>query len=66
MEGITNIVVSNITNATIQTSDGTDCKGIDEYQLHECINDTIVGADQPVTSDIHNQLQDIIGTTSNF
>ena len=34
-EGITNLVGSNITDAVLQTSDGTDFKGIDEYQLYE-------------------------------
>ena len=65
-EGITDIVSSNIADAILRTSDGTDFWEIGEYQLYKLINATIIGADQPATSDIHDDIQSIIGTIFNF
>ena len=38
MEGIINLVDSKITNAILRTSDGTDFKSIDDYQLFKLIS----------------------------
>ena len=61
MEGIT-----NITDAIIRTSDGTNLKDINVYQLFELINVTFIINNQPKTLNIHDQLQDILGRTFNF
>ena len=43
-EGITDIVDSNITDVILRTSDDTDFKGIDEYQLYKLFEATVRGA----------------------
>ena len=45
IEGITNIVSSNITNLILLTYDDTNFQGIDNYQLFELIEATVGGAD---------------------
>ena len=45
IECMTDLVGSDITNAVLRTSDGTDFKGIDEYQLYEIFEATVGGAD---------------------
>ena len=64
--GITDIIGSKITDAILRTSDSTFFKGIDECQLYELFGATVGCADRPTTSDIRDQLQDILGTTFNY
>ena len=66
MEGITNLVGSKITNAVLQTSYGTNFKGINDYQLFKHIDPIVGGTNRPATSDIRDQLHGILSTTLNF
>ena len=61
-KGMTNIVGSDIADAILKTTGGTNLKGINKYQLYKL---TIVGAYRPETSDISDQLQGIPGTMFN-
>ena len=50
------MVSSDITNAILQTADGSDFKSIDDFTLYEVMNVAIDGADQPTTNDVLEQL----------
>ena len=49
-----------ITDNVLRTSDGTDVKGVDDYELHQLINAIIQGATRPALSKIRLQLAAIV------
>ena len=59
-------MVSDITNSILRTADGTDYKGIDDYDLHEVIAAAITGADRPATTYVLEKLIEVISSTFNF
>ena len=65
-EAITNKVGSDITDTILKTADGSDFKGVDDYQLEDLLNAVLQGADRPSTTDILKQFLGIIAFTFNF
>ena len=61
-EGITKIVRKDITNPILQTTDNSDFKYVDEYQIHQLFNDITEGAEIPETKKTRRQLVNIMGT----
>ena len=63
-EGATDAIVKKvgtaITDNVLRTSDGTDVKGVDDYELHQLINAIIQGATRPALADIRLQLAAIV------
>jgi hypothetical protein len=65
-EAITNKVGSDITDTMLKTADGSNFKGVDDYQLEDLLNAVMQGADRPSTTDILQQFLGIIAFTFNF
>ena len=65
-EAITAIVGSAITDNVLRSADGTDFKGIDDYSLAELITAAISGADRPKTTDVLDQLLEVLSFAFNF
>ena len=65
-EAITNKVGSDITDTVLKTADGSDFKGVDDYQLEDLLTAVLQGADRPSTTDILEQFMGIIAFTFNF
>lgn len=59
-KGIVAKVGTAVTDAVLCTPDGTDYKGVDEYELYEVADAAISGADRPATTDILRLLSGII------
>jgi hypothetical protein len=66
VEAITKLVGSNVTNAILQTADGSDHKSINNFTLFKVMKSAIDGADQPSTNDVLEQLLEVINHTFNF
>ena len=62
MEGITNIVGRDITNPILRTTDNSDDKLVDQYQIHQLFASITEGAEQPESSNIRWQFVNIAGT----
>jgi hypothetical protein len=62
-EAITKLVVSNVTDATLQTADGSNHKSIDEFTLYKGMKVAIDSANQPSTNDVWEQLIKVINHT---
>jgi hypothetical protein len=45
-------VGSDITDSVLKTADGSDFKGVDDYQIKDLLDAVIQGADRPITTDI--------------
>ena len=43
---------SDITDSVLKTADGSDFKGVDDYQIKDLLDAVIQGADRPITTDI--------------
>jgi len=69
-EGATKAIIekvgTDITDSVIRTIDGTDYKGIDDYQLSELVDAAIQGAARPATSDILTLLNNVVSHTFDF
>jgi len=52
VEAVSKLVGSDITNAILQTADGSDFKSIDGFTLYEVMKVAIGGADRPTTNDV--------------
>ena len=63
-EGATDAIVKKvghaITNTVLQSDDGSDVKGIDDYELYELVDAIIRGANRPPAGDVLKQLLGII------
>ena len=43
---------SDITDSVLKTADGSDFKGVEDYQIEDLLDAVIQGADRPNTTDI--------------
>ncbi len=66
VEAVSKLVGSNITNAVLQTADGSNHKSIDDYTLFAVMAAAINGADQPSTTNVLEQLLKVINHTFDF
>ena len=66
VEAVTKLVGSNITDAILQTADGSDFKSINDYTLYEVMKVAINGADRPTTNDVLEQLLEVINHPFDF
>ncbi len=60
------LVGSDITNAILQTADGSDHKIIDDFTLFNVMKVAIDGADRPSRNDVLEQVLEVINRTFNF
>ena len=65
-EGINALVVEAITNPVLPTADGSDFRGVEEYQLHQMYTAIMEGADRPKAMNIRRQYVDLTGTMFDF
>ncbi len=66
VEAVTKLVGSNITDAVLQTVDGSNHKSIDDYTLFAVMAAAIDGADRPSTTNVLEQLLEVINHTFDF
>jgi hypothetical protein len=66
VEAVMKLVGSNITNAVLRTADGSDHKSIDNYTLFAVMAAAIDGADRPSTTNMLEQLLEVINHTFDF
>jgi hypothetical protein len=66
VKAVTKLVGSNITNAVLRTADSSNHKSIDNYTLFAVMAAAINGADQPSTTDVLEQLLEVINHTFDF
>jgi phosphosulfolactate phosphohydrolase-like enzyme len=66
VKAVTKLIGSNITDAVLQTADGSNHKSIDDYMLFAVIAAAIDGADRPSTTDVLEQLLEVINHTFDF
>ena len=66
VEAVSKLVGSDITNAILQTADGSDHKSIDDFTLYDVIKVAINGADWPSINDVLEQLIKVINHTFVF
>jgi hypothetical protein len=66
VEAVTKLVGSNITNAVLRTADGSNHKSIDDYTLFTVMAAAIDGADRPSTTNVLEQLLEVINHTFDF
>ncbi len=63
---VTKLVGSYITDAVLQTANGSNHKSIDDYMLFAVMAAAIDGADLPSTTDVLEQLLEVINHTFDF
>ena len=63
-EGITKIVGKDITNPILWTTDGSNFKYIDEYQIHQLFTAITEGAERPEATNIRRNFVNIAGKIS--
>jgi hypothetical protein len=51
VEAITNKVGAEITDSVLKTANGSDYKGVDDYQLEDLLDAVLQGADRPSTTE---------------
>jgi hypothetical protein len=66
VEAVTKLVGSNITNAVLQTANSSNHKSIDDYTIFAVMAAAIDGADRPSTTDVLEQLLEVINHTFDF
>ncbi len=66
VEAVSKLVGSDITNAILQTANGSDHKSIDDFTLYNVMKVAINGADCPSTNDVLEQLLKVINHTFDF
>jgi hypothetical protein len=66
VEAVTKLVGSNITDAVLRTADSSNHKSIDNYTLFAVMAAAINGADQPSTTNVLEQLLEVINHTFDF
>ena len=65
-EVITALVGKAIANPVLWTADGSDFRGVDEYQLHQLYKAIMEGADRPELTNIRRQYVNLAGTMLDF
>ncbi len=66
VEAVTKLVGSDITDAVLQTANGSNHKSIGNYMLFAVMAAAIDGADRPSTTDVLEQLLEVINHTFDF
>jgi hypothetical protein len=66
VKAVTKSVGSNITNAVLQTANGSNHKSIDDYMVFAVMAAAIDGPDQPSTTSMLEQLLEVINHTFDF
>jgi hypothetical protein len=66
VEALTKLVGSDITNAILQTADGSDHKSIDDFTLFDMMKVAIDGANRLSTNDVLEQGLEVINHTFDF
>jgi hypothetical protein len=66
VEAVSKLVGSDITDAILQTADGSNHKSIDDFTIYDVMKVAIDGADQPSTNDVLEQLLKGINHTFDF
>ncbi len=66
VEAVMKLVGSDITDAVLRTADSSNHKSIDDYTLFAVMAAAIDGADQPSTTNVLEQLMDVINHTFDF
>ena len=60
------LVGSDVTNAILQTANGSNHKSINDFTLFEVMKSAIDGAHQPSTNNVFEQLLEVINHNFNF
>ena len=60
-EGITKIVRRDITNPILRTTDNSNFKSVDKYQIHQLFTAITEGVERPESSNIRRQFVNITG-----
>jgi hypothetical protein len=66
VEAVLKLVGSDITDAILQTANGSNHKSIDDFTLYKVMKVAIDGADQPSTNDVLEQLIKVINHPFDF
>jgi hypothetical protein len=66
VEAVTKLIGSNITDAVLQTANGSNHKSINDYTHFAVMAAAINGADRPSKTDVLEQLLEVINHTFNF
>ncbi len=66
VEAVSKLVGSDITDAILQTADGSDHKSIDDFILYKVMKVAIDGANRPSTNDVLEQLIEVINHPFDF
>jgi hypothetical protein len=66
VEAVMKLVGSDITNAVLRTANGSNHKSIDDYTLFAVMAAAIDGANQPSTTNVLEQLLEVINHTFDF
>jgi hypothetical protein len=66
VEAVTKLIGSDITDAGLQTANGSNHKSIDNYTLFAVMAAAIDGANQLATTDVLEQLLEVINNTFDF
>ncbi len=66
VEAVTKLVGSDITDAVLRTADGSDYKSIDDYTRFVVMAAAIDGTDRPSTTNVLEQLLEVINHTFDF
>jgi hypothetical protein len=66
VEAVTKLVGSNITDAVLRTANGSNHKSIDDYTLFAVMAEAIDGANRPSTTNVLEQLLEVINHTVDF
>ena len=64
--GISMLVGTDITDATLRTTDGQDFKTVDEYTLYALMRAVIEGAERPATIDVRKLYVSLCSTKFDF
>jgi hypothetical protein len=66
VKAVTKLVGSDITNAVLQTANGSGHKSIDNYMLFAVMAAAIDGTNRPATTEVLEQLLEVINHTFDF
>jgi hypothetical protein len=66
VEAVMKLVGSNITNAVLRIADGSNHKSIEDYTLFAVMAAAINGTNQPSTTNVLEQLLEVINHTFDF
>jgi hypothetical protein len=66
VEAVLKLVGTDITDAILRTTDGSNHKSIDNFMLYEVMKVAIDGADRPTTNNVLEQLLEVINHTFDF